>query len=268
MTVRANKPALNLREEIAKAQSNNAEEARIGSLVSDSIDAVAIDVEQFTSTGIDDNATSTAVTINSSGNLGIGTVAPSQLLHVQGANQGIRLTDTTGSSDFHEVQSGGVNGQNLFIDADRNSLGGVMIFRVNGSIERARIDDSGNLLVGKTVADTETVGVRLGPTGFLSGSVEGNPVAYLNRRTSDGSIVEIRKDGTTVGSIATYGGALLVDHNTMTVASLPAASGVSGARAMVSDSTVAGSGNFGATVAGGGSNVVPVYSDGTNWKIG
>jgi hypothetical protein len=36
----------------------------------------------FTSTGIDDNATSTAITIDSSGNLGIGTSSPSAELHI------------------------------------------------------------------------------------------------------------------------------------------------------------------------------------------
>ena len=41
-----------------------------------------------------------------------------------------------------------------------------------------------------------------------------------------------------------------------------------GARAMINDSTVAASGNFGAIVVGGGANIVPVFSDGTNWLIG
>jgi hypothetical protein len=51
-----------------------------------------------------------------------------------------------------------------------------------------------------------------------------------------------------------------------TVATLPSAvtAGV-GARAFVSDATLA---VFASTVAGGGANKVPVYSDGTNWKIG
>jgi hypothetical protein len=51
-----------------------------------------------------------------------------------------------------------------------------------------------------------------------------------------------------------------------TVAGLPSAvtSGV-GARAFVTDSSVS---TFGSTVAGGGSGKVPVYSDGTNWKVG
>jgi hypothetical protein len=51
-----------------------------------------------------------------------------------------------------------------------------------------------------------------------------------------------------------------------TVAELPSAatSGV-GSRAFVTDSSVS---TFGSTVAGGGSTKVPVYSDGTNWKVG
>jgi hypothetical protein len=53
------------------------------------------------------------------------------------------------------------------------------------------------------------------------------------------------------------------------VSALPAAATVgAGTRGFVSDSTVAASGNFGATVTGGGSNNVPVFSDGTNWLIG
>lgn len=54
----------------------------------------------------------------------------------------------------------------------------------------------------------------------------------------------------------------------LTVGTLPTASTHTGARAMVSDSTVAASGNFGATVTGGGSLTVPVYADTANWRIG
>jgi hypothetical protein len=41
-----------------------------------------------------------------------------------------------------------------------------------------------------------------------------------------------------------------------------------GQRAFVLDSSVAASGNFGAVVVGGGSHKVPVYHDGTDWRIG
>ena len=48
-----------------------------------------------------------------------------------------------------------------------------------------------------------------------------------------------------------------------------AASAGVGARAFITDSDVVASGNFGAVAAHtSGANAVPVYSDGTNWRIG
>jgi hypothetical protein len=54
----------------------------------------------------------------------------------------------------------------------------------------------------------------------------------------------------------------------VTLATLPNPAGVPGARAMIRDSNVAASGNFGAIAATGGANIVPVFSDGVNWLIG
>lgn len=54
----------------------------------------------------------------------------------------------------------------------------------------------------------------------------------------------------------------------VTLATLPNAAGVAGARAMIGDSSVAALGNFGAIALGGGSNIVPVFSDGAKWLIG
>ena len=51
-----------------------------------------------------------------------------------------------------------------------------------------------------------------------------------------------------------------------TVAKLPTASSANaGTRTFVSDSTTT---TFNATVTGGGTNTVPVFSNGTNWKVG
>jgi hypothetical protein len=51
-----------------------------------------------------------------------------------------------------------------------------------------------------------------------------------------------------------------------TVDTLPSASVLgAGTRAFVSDSSTT---TFNATVAGGGANTVPVFSNGTNWKVG
>lgn len=49
------------------------------------------------------------------------------------------------------------------------------------------------------------------------------------------------------------------------VAQLPAAAAYAGSRAFVTDATVT---TFASTVVGGGTNKVPVTSDGTNWIIG
>jgi hypothetical protein len=54
----------------------------------------------------------------------------------------------------------------------------------------------------------------------------------------------------------------------VTLATLPNAAGVPGARAMIADSNLAAPGNFGAIAATGGSAIVPVFSDGINWLIG
>ena len=64
--------------------------------------------------------------------------------------------------------------------------------------------------------------------------------------------------GSTVG---TY-----VKTSPVAVSGLPSASSVgAGSRAFVTDANAT---TFASIVASGGSNGVPVYSDGTNWRIG
>jgi hypothetical protein len=58
----------------------------------------------------------------------------------------------------------------------------------------------------------------------------------------------------------------LVSPPVYTVSDLPSAVTMGmGARSFVTDATAP---TFGATVAGGGAVATPVYSDGTNWKVG
>lgn len=58
-------------------------------------------------------------------------------------------------------------------------------------------------------------------------------------------------------------------QKTFTVVTLPSAATVGvGARSFVTDANATMAAGIGQTVVGGGSNKVPVYSDGTNWKIG
>jgi hypothetical protein len=60
-----------------------------------------------------------------------------------------------------------------------------------------------------------------------------------------------------------------VQFKLYTVATLPTAStALAGTRAAVSDSNAAYTAGIGATVAAGGSYVVPVFCNGSNWLIG
>ena len=81
----------------------------------------------------------------------------------------------------------------------------------NGS-ESARIDSSGNLLVGTTddapannsAGSTADNGFTIKSDGnFQVAKYNGTP-AYINRTGNDGTLTDLRKDGSTVGSIGTY----------------------------------------------------------------
>lgn len=60
-----------------------------------------------------------------------------------------------------------------------------------------------------------------------------------------------------------------VQFQTFTVAQLASAStALIGTRSVVTNASAALSAGIGSIVAGGGANVVPVFCDGTNWRIG
>jgi len=88
-----------------------------------------------------------------------------------------------------------------------------MLFATGGSTERMRIDSSGNVLVGTTDTtpydNTSGNGILLGD-GLISSAQSGGNAAIFNRMTSDGSIVQLRKDGTTVGSIGVHSSSLQI----------------------------------------------------------
>jgi hypothetical protein len=71
--------------------------------------------------------------------------------------------------------------------------------------ERARIDSSGNLLVGKTALDSNTNGVEARADGTVAASVSGGIVMVVNRNTDDGTLVQFRQAGTNEGSISVSG---------------------------------------------------------------
>jgi hypothetical protein len=74
-----------------------------------------------------------------------------------------------------------------------------MTFYTGGS-ERARIDTSGNLLVGKTATGLASSGFEANATG-MTASNSGAEAANFNRNTSDGTVVLFRRSSSGVGTI-------------------------------------------------------------------
>jgi len=82
----------------------------------------------------------------------------------------------------------------------------------NGNATAITINASESVLVGKSVDTLATSGTALFANGQIDSSVDGNYVAKFNRKSSDGTIIELRKDTTgIVGSIGVaFGDNLMV----------------------------------------------------------
>jgi hypothetical protein len=75
----------------------------------------------------------------------------------------------------------------------------------NSNATAITIDSSENVLVGKTATAVSSEGVEVRNNGLLVATRDSNKAAILNRRTSDGDILEFNKDSVAVGSIGVNG---------------------------------------------------------------
>ena len=232
-------------------------------------------LDNFSSTGIDDNATSTAITIDSSENVGIGTTSPSGILDVSGnfvvdtatgdttpfvkafrattgnnrpifqtessvgvtatfagdgnvgigttsPNRRLQIGDHSGAQEALSIQASTTGKSDIFLGDGTGASEYAGLVRYDhasdfmsfwtASSESARIDSSGNLLVGNTTGALGTAGVSLRGS-WIRAVRDGDIALQLNRLTSDGTIADFRKDGTTVGTIGTEGGDMAIGND-------------------------------------------------------
>jgi hypothetical protein len=82
----------------------------------------------------------------------------------------------------------------------------------NATSTAMTIDSSGNVLVGKTSAGAASVGFEARANGFNAFTRDGGQPLEVRRLTSDGVLIDLRKDGTTVGSIGTLSSRLHIEN--------------------------------------------------------
>ena len=148
--------------------------------------------------------------VNHSGNVGIGTDSPVTF----GANTHGLTINGTGNYQHLTLQNNGNNDFSLYTNGANGTIinqesADPLHFNTSGT-ERMRIDASGNLLVGKTVINSATVGVEARGDGRLFAGATSSYSAFFNRKSSDGAIAHFAKDDNIVGSIGASGGDLII----------------------------------------------------------
>lgn len=168
--------------------------------------------------------------VDASGNVGIGTSSPSGLAHVYNGmlQVGSKTGDTSVQQNTNAIRIaalpnsttewGGLQWYREFSDyigaeiiASRPSSAEAdtdLIFKTSSTnanaTERMRIDNSGNILIGKTSTSSTVSGIHIG-TEKVTATRSGGPCAAFVRTGSDGSVVDIQNDSSTVGSISVSG---------------------------------------------------------------
>ena len=154
--------------------------------------------------------------VTSAGNIGIGVTPTTTSLgpSIQLGNQ-MTLTSFNGNSCYFDnniYYNGGfkytgngygfsmrmTDGNLLFSNAPNNSSGAGAAATLT---ECMRINSSGNLLVGKTSSNPATPGCEFNTYGAILTRSAGDAL-LVNRETSDGTAVTLRRSNTTVGTIS------------------------------------------------------------------
>ena len=148
------------------------------------------------------SAGTTAVTIDTSQKVGIGTTSPDSgsVVTISGAtpNSKLRLAGGTSQNGLTFAGAGGGNQFYLY-----SQSGGLVTYDDTASAERMRITSGGNVLIGKTTAGAGTAGFEYeGGGGALLITRASNPTALFNRQGSSGTNILFRFQDSDCGTIS------------------------------------------------------------------
>jgi hypothetical protein len=170
----------------------------------------------FTSTGIDDNADATAITIDSSERVGIGVSSPQEVLHLKDGDIAVGNGTASNNAVIGRIgfSTDSSNSRFIGIESFRGSDAANADLRFHtfggdsNSGERMRIDNSGNVGIGNTVAST--INSANGTGNLVVGSGSGTEgITIYSGTTGEGTLQFA--DGTS-GS-ATYIGQINYNHS-------------------------------------------------------
>jgi hypothetical protein len=190
--------------------------------------------------------------------------------------------NTTAADNHLTALGGGAAGQALFKSATHTGVGSTrkaMGLDVDDNVSFGGLTSANNFVLDSSTSPVGRGFFTFGNQGMIAiaGGV-GIGGSAVNRKwfvtqNDNGTLRPGSDDGQDFGSPNLRPKDIYLSRDILqsprTVANLTAAATAgAGARAFVSDSDDPAAGNFGEIVTGGGSNKVPVYSDGTNWRIG
>jgi hypothetical protein len=189
-----------------KIKTNSAHSNGFNLYWDSSVDNVVFN-NPFSGAMLFETANTERMRIDSSGNVGIGT---SSIASGGAGTTNLNLHTPSATSVYLKLSNASTgntasDGFDLSQDASGNAY---IINRENGFLnfwtnttERMRIDSSGNFLVGKTSTGGNVAGHQFNSNGAGYITRDGASVLHVNRKTSDGEIISIRKNDVAVGSI-------------------------------------------------------------------